>query len=107
MEFALLNGEIIERSEAKVDVEDRGYQFGDGVYEVIRIYNGKMFTIHEHLKRFVKSADSIGISIPFTSLQLSEMLEELLIKNNLETGNIYMQVTRGLHQEIMYFQLEM
>ncbi|MEH6994184.1 D-amino-acid transaminase [Neobacillus drentensis] len=96
MEFALLNGEIIERSEAKVDVEDRGYQFGDGVYEVIRIYNGKMFTIDEHLKRFVKSADSIGISIPFTSLQLLEMLEELLIKNKLETGNIYMQVTRGI-----------
>ncbi|MDF2788215.1 MAG: D-alanine aminotransferase [Neobacillus sp.] len=95
MEFALLNGSIIERSEAKVDVEDRGYQFGDGVYEVIRIYNGKMFTAAQHLKRFFKSAKSIGISIPFTELQLTEMLEELLIKNNLETGNIYMQVTRG------------
>ncbi|MFP7299454.1 D-amino-acid transaminase [Neobacillus niacini] len=96
MEFVFLNGEIIERSKAKVDVEDRGYQFGDGVYEVIRIYNGKMFTLDEHLRRFVKSAESIGISIPFTSVQLSEMLKELLIKNNLETGNIYMQVTRGI-----------
>src|SRR3954454_18187624 len=95
MEFALLNGEIIKRSEAKVDVEDRGYQFGDGVYEVIRVYNGKMFTIAEHLKRFIKSADSIGISLPYSSLQLTEMLEELLKKSNLETGNIYMQVTRG------------
>jgi D-alanine transaminase len=95
MEFALLNGTIIERSHAKVDIEDRGYQFGDGVYEVIRIYNGKMFTIDEHLKRFVKSAESIGISIPFTTLQLSQMLEELLIKNKLVSGNIYMQVTRG------------
>jgi D-alanine transaminase len=95
MDFALLNGSIIKRSDAKVDIEDRGYQFGDGVYEVIRIYNGKMFTIDEHLKRFLKSAESIGISIPFRSLQLKEMLEELLIKNNLETGNIYMQVTRG------------
>lgn len=95
MEYVLLNGSIIERSEAKVDVEDRGYQFGDGVYEVIRIYNGKMFTAAQHLKRFFKSAESIGISIPFTNLQLQEMLEELLIKNNLETGNIYMQITRG------------
>jgi D-alanine transaminase len=95
MEFALLNGTIIKRSDAKVDIEDRGYQFGDGVYEVIRIYNGKMFTINEHLKRFLKSAESIGISIPFSILQLKDMLEELLIKNNLETGNIYMQVTRG------------
>lgn len=96
MEFALLNGDIIERSEAKVDVEDRGYQFGDGVYEVIRIYNGKMFTAEQHLRRFFKSADSIGISIPYTSEHLKEMLEELLVKNNLVTGNIYMQVTRGI-----------
>ncbi|MEC1521625.1 D-amino-acid transaminase [Neobacillus niacini] len=95
MEYALLNGEIIDRSEAKVDVEDRGYQFGDGVYEVIRVYNGKMFTLTEHLKRFANSAESIGISIPFSIVELTEMLEELLLKNNLQTGNIYMQVTRG------------
>ena len=66
MEFALVNGEIIERSEAKVDIEDRGYQFGDGVYEVIRVYNGKLFTVDDHLKRLVKSAESIGISLPYT-----------------------------------------
>jgi D-alanine transaminase len=95
MEYALFNGEIIDRSQAKVDVEDRGYQFGDGVYEVIRVYNGKMFTLTEHLKRFADSAESIGISLPFTSFRLAEMLEELLLKNNLQTGNIYMQVTRG------------
>lgn len=95
MEYALFNGEIIDRSQAKVDVEDRGYQFGDGVYEVIRVYNGKMFTLTEHLKRFADSTESIGISLPFTSFRLAEMLEELLLKNNLQTGNIYMQVTRG------------
>jgi D-alanine transaminase len=95
MEFALFNGKIIDRSDAKVDVEDRGYQFGDGVYEVIRIYNGKMFTANEHLDRFVKSADSIGISLPFTTEQLTNLLEELIEKNNLQLGNIYMQITRG------------
>ena len=66
MKFAILDGNIIERSEAKVDVEDRGYQFGDGVYEVIRVYNGKMFTATEHLNRFEKSLDSIGITLPYT-----------------------------------------
>jgi D-alanine transaminase len=96
MEFALLNGDIMERSEAKVDLEDRGYQFGDGVYEVIRIYNGKMFTAEQHLERFFKSAESIAISFPYTKPQLKEMLEELLVKNNLVTGTIYMQVTRGI-----------
>ena len=96
MEFTLLNGDIIQRSEAKVDVEDRGYQFGDGVYEVIRIYNRKMFTAEQHLERFFKSAESIGISLPYTKQQLKEMIEEILVKNSLVTGTIYMQVTRGI-----------
>jgi D-alanine transaminase len=96
MNYALLNGEMIPRSEAKVDVEDRGYQFGDGVYEVIRVYNGKLFTANEHLTRFVKSADSIGISIPYTIDQVKETLEKLIEKNKLQLGTIYMQITRGI-----------
>ena len=95
MAFALLNGEIIPRNEAKVDVEDRGYQFGDGIYEVIRIYNGKMFTANEHLKRFEKSAQSIGISFPYKAETIIEMLEQLIKKNNLDLGIVYMQLTRG------------
>ncbi|NRD76163.1 D-amino-acid transaminase [Bacillus sp. BRMEA1] len=96
MAFAILNGQLIDRSEAKVDIEDRGYQFGDGVYEVIRIYNGKMFTVNMHLERLAKSLDSIGISFPFTEQQLTEMLEMLIEKNNLQLGIIYLQVTRGV-----------
>lgn len=96
MGFAILNGEIIERSNAKVDIEDRGYQFGDGVYEVIRVYNGKMYTADLHLNRFVKSSNNIGIRLPYTLADLSEMLNELLVKNNLQFGNVYMQITRGM-----------
>lgn len=96
MKFAILDGNIIERSEAKVDVEDRGYQFGDGVYEVIRVYNGKMFTATEHLNRFEKSLDSIGITLPYTKEYLTGLLEELIAKNNLQLGTIYMQITRGV-----------
>jgi D-alanine transaminase len=95
MEFALVNGEIIPRHDAKIDVEDRGYQFGDGIYEVIRIYNGKMFTAAEHLKRFEKSAQNIGITLPFKDEMIIEMLERLILKNNLDLGIIYMQLTRG------------
>ncbi|XJZ26529.1 D-amino-acid transaminase [Bacillota bacterium Lsc_1132] len=95
MKFAILNGKMMERSEAKVDIEDRGYQFGDGVYEVIRIYNGKMFTVKEHLDRFYRSADNIGITVPYTKGQLTEMLNELIDKNKLGLGIIYMQITRG------------
>jgi D-alanine transaminase len=96
MTFAILNGKMIERSEAKVDVEDRGYQFGDGVYEVIRVYNGKMFTLMEHLQRFGKSAESIGISLPYPMEQFTALLEELIIKNKLQLGIVYMQITRGV-----------
>ncbi len=95
MKFAILNGKMINRSEAKVDIEDRGYQFGDGVYEVIRVYNGKLFTVNEHLDRFVQSSESIGISLPSTE-DLTGSLEGLVEKNNLQMGTIYMQITRGV-----------
>lgn len=96
MEFVILNGEIIKHSDAKIDVEDRGYQFGDGVYEVIRVYNGKIFTVQEHLRRLEKSLTDIEISLPLILGQLREKLEELVLKNKLDNGMIYLQVTRGV-----------
>lgn len=96
MEFVILNGEIIERNEAKIDVEDRGYQFGDGVYEVIRVYNGKMFTSKEHLERFEKSAGNIGISVPYSLGEMSSLLEQLILKNDIQLGTVYLQITRGI-----------
>lgn len=95
MEYVIVNGQVCDRAVAKVDIEDRGYQFGDGVYEVIRVYNGKMFTGKEHLNRLVESAAKIRIELPYTAAQLEKMMEELIVKNNLETGIVYMQFTRG------------
>jgi D-alanine transaminase len=96
MNWSIINGEFVERSSAMVDIEDRGYQFGDGIYEVIRVYNGKMFTGKEHLERFFRSAKSIAIKLEYTIEQLTELLEELIKKNNLQLGTIYMQATRGI-----------
>lgn len=103
MKWAFLNGEFVERSNAKVDVEDRGYQFGDGIYEVIRVYNGKMFTEKEHLQRFFRSAESIGLKLASSIKQLTVMLEELIEKNNLQLGTIYMQATRGVAPRVHAF----
>src|ERR1700719_4280764 len=103
MKWAILNGEMIERSNAKVDIEDRGNQFGDGVYEVIRIYNGKMFPAEEHFIRFFRSANSIGIYPDYTKDQLLGMLEELIKVEHLNNGTIYMQVTRGVAPRIHAF----
>ncbi|MDF2038967.1 D-amino-acid transaminase [Cytobacillus oceanisediminis] len=95
MEYVILNGDLIERSEAKVDIEDRGYQFGDGVYEVIRVYNGKMFTADEHLERLLESGRKIELDIPYSIGQLKQMLAEMIKRNNLELGIVYMQFSRG------------
>jgi D-alanine transaminase len=96
MSTVLMNGEFIPREEAKVDIEDRGYQFGDGIYEVIRVYNGKMFMAKEHLERLSASSEKIGIAISYSISELTNLLEELIAKNSLSTGILYMQFTRGV-----------
>lgn len=95
MSIVLMNGEFIPREEAKVDIEDRGYQFGDGIYEVIRVYNGKMFTAAQHLERLKASSEKINIDLTYTVQDLMALLEELIQQNSLHTGIIYMQFTRG------------
>lgn len=91
----IFNGEIIDRSQVNIDIEDRGYQFGDGIYEVIRVYDGKLFTKEEHINRLYESAEKISINIPYEKKNLIEKLEELVEINELGTGIIYLQVTRG------------
>lgn len=95
MEYVIVGGELLERALATVDIEDRGYQFGDGVYEVIRVYNGKMFTAKEHLSRLQESGEKISIQIPYEASELEAMLQGLIEKNNLTNGIVYMQITRG------------
>ena len=62
----LWNEEIVDESEVKIDIEDRGYQFGDGIYEVIRIYDGYMYMEKEHLDRLWVSAEKIRMTLPST-----------------------------------------
>jgi D-alanine transaminase len=95
MEYVIVDGMVLDRTEAKVDIEDRGYQFGDGVYEVIRVYNGKMFTGIEHLNRLAESAEKIRMKLPYSPEELLARMEELISKNEVETGTVYMQFTRG------------
>lgn len=97
MEKIIFNGEIVEKSEVNIDIEDRGYQFGDGIYEVIRVYNGHLFTKDEHIQRLYESAEKISIRIPFSKKDLMQRLEELVETNQLDTGIIYLQITRGTY----------
>ena len=76
--------------------EERGLQFGDGVYEVIRIYEGRTHLLKEHIERLFRSAEAIEISLDFTVSELISLLEKLIQENNVTTdAKVYLQVTRG------------
>ncbi|MFK4997386.1 D-amino-acid transaminase [Bacillus sp. N9] len=95
MEKVLVNDQLLNREESRVDIEDRGYQFGDGVYEVIRVYEGKLFTSDEHLERLYSSAEKIKMTVPYSKETLKSLLEQLVKENKIKDGSVYMQVTRG------------
>lgn len=99
----IVNDKIVEREEFKVDIEDRGYQFGDGIYEVVRIYNGKLFTLQEHLQRLLRSANELKMKLPVTLDQLQEQLKNLIDIEGIHEGIIYIQVTRGVAPRVHYF----
>lgn len=99
MSIVYLNGNYCPDSEACVSVLDRGFIFGDGVYEVIPAYNGKLFRLSEHLQRLQSNLDAIRIQSPFNQQQWEDLLSELIDRNqnNSDTGHfsVYLQVTRG------------
>src|SRR5690625_4250628 len=96
MEIVFLNGQFIEQENVVIHMEDRGYQFGDGIYEVIGVYNNHSFKMLEHMERLKASAEKIKINLPYTTEQLAKNLEQLRKMNKLTNGLIYLQVTRGI-----------
>jgi D-alanine transaminase len=95
MTWVLWNDRLVKDGDIQLSKEDRGYQFGDGIYEVIRIYDGSMFTPTEHINRFYNSADKIKLVIPFTKDVFHKMLYDLIEANEVTTGQVYVQITRG------------
>ena len=96
MAIVYLNGVFCPASEAKVSVLDRGFLLGDGVYEVIPAYAGKLFRLKEHLDRLQSSLDAIRLENPLTYEQWEEMLNKLVQENYDSNLSIYLQVTRGV-----------
>lgn len=92
----LWNEKIVNREEVTIDIEDRGYQYGDGLYEVVRIYAGKMYMIEEHLERLWTGAQKIKLTLPFTREKLVRLLNELIEAESVKEGKLYFQVTRGI-----------
>jgi D-alanine transaminase len=94
-EWIWLNGEVGPLSEAKLSVEDRGFQFADGVYEVIRLYNGRPFTLEEHLARLERSAAGIKLAAPMGMSALAAEIHQFIPRTAVREGMIYLQLTRG------------
>ncbi|WP_100332554.1 D-amino-acid transaminase [Bacillus xiapuensis] len=96
MELAYFNGRMVGIDEAVVPIDERGHQFGDGVYEVIRFYRSKPFRMEEHIKRLYNSAEAIKLEIGCRPAELKEKMLELAAKSGLEDADLYMQATRGM-----------
>lgn len=90
-----LNGRFQPLAEARISVMDRGFLFGDGVYEVIPVYGGRLFRLHEHLDRLANSLALIRLPDPLTRAAWVNMLDELVERNGGGQLSLYLQVTRG------------
>jgi D-alanine transaminase len=93
--IAYLNGEFLSREKACVPVMDRGFLFGDGVYEVIPVYSGRLFRLDQHLQRLAGSLDAIRLGNPLDNTGWRNLLEQLVERNGGGDLSVYLQVTRG------------
>lgn len=94
-ELCWINGSVCPLSQARVSVEDRGFVFADGVYEVIRVYRGHDFALKPHLQRLVRSCEGVEISLPYSNQIIEQVIRDLVIQSRLQEGIVYVQVTRG------------
>jgi branched-chain amino acid aminotransferase len=90
-----INGKLFDKDEAKVSVYDHGLLYGDGVFEGIRVYNGKVFRHQEHIDRLYESARSIALEIPIPPADMLKAVEDTVRANNKAEGYIRLIVTRG------------
>jgi len=94
-ESVYVNGKFVPRSEAKVSVFDRGYLYGDGVFEGIRAYNARIFRLDQHLERLYRGAKVIALDIPLTPEELKDVIIETVRRNELRDCYIRVVVSRG------------
>jgi len=93
--IAYVNGAFVPLSEAKVSVLDRGFLFADGIYEVAAVLDGKLVDSAPHLARLERSVGEIGLALPESLARIEELQKELVARNRLDQGMVYLQVTRG------------
>ena len=94
--IAYVNGRYVPHADASVHIEDRGYQFADGVYEVCEIWNGLVVDETRHLDRLERSLRELAIRMPMARAALKIVMREVVRRNRVRDGLVYLQVTRGV-----------
>jgi D-alanine transaminase len=94
--IAYVNGRYLPQHAATVHIEDRGYQFSDGVYEVCEVRGGRVIDQRRHLARLRRSLDELDIAMPMSETALAIIMRECMRRNRVHNGIIYLQITRGI-----------
>lgn len=105
-DVAYYNGRITPLDEAKVSVHDRAVVFGDGVYEVVKVLDGRFFALDLHLDRFYRSAAGIELAVPWDRAGVRALLAELLARSGYSDALIYWQLSRGISPRQHYYPPE-
>jgi len=90
-----LNGHLVEERDAVVSVLDHGFLYGDGIYETMRAYTGRVFMLDDHIERLCRSAELIGLDVPMTDLDIQNAIYETLAVNGLREAYIRITISRG------------
>ena len=93
--IAYVNGQYVRLRDAQIHIEDRGYQFSDGIYEVCLVIDGKYWDAAGHLDRMDRSLNELQIRQPMSRASLKAVMAELLVRNRLKDALVYIQITRG------------
>jgi D-alanine transaminase len=93
---AYVNGQYVPHQRAHVHIEDRGYQFADGVYEVIAVRNGRFVDGEWHMERLMRSLNELSLPAPMSPAALTVVLHETVRRNHIRDGSVYLQITRGV-----------
>ncbi|MFZ0845565.1 MAG: D-amino-acid transaminase [Pseudolabrys sp.] len=94
--IAYVNGRYLPHAQAKIAIEDRGFQFADGVYEVCEVRSGRLIDERRHMARLDRSLNELRITRPMSAPALSVVLRETVARNRVRDGIVYLQVTRGV-----------
>ena len=95
-DVAFVNGRFLPLADAMVSIEDRGFQFGDGIYEVIRTYGGRPFELEAHLTRLDRSAHALNLRQPYSHQQWTQHIREGIRRAAFPEAKVYVQITRGV-----------